>query len=324
MQGFQGKMTTASRTADSWRKEEAMEKLTSHRNLKELVERHGFQFTKSLGQNFLVDENILRKIVEAAELTKEDLVIEVGPGAGTLTRALSEAAGRVIAIEIDRKLIPILEETLADRENVQILNQDILKADLKELAALWGKGRKIKVVANLPYYITTPIILRFLEERIPMHSMTVMMQKEVADRIHAQPGTKDYGSLTIALRYYCESEVVAKAPRGAFVPMPAVDSCVLHLRIKDSPGIVCHNEALFFEVVRAGFSKRRKTLQNALSSYGSLGGKKEAEEALQRSGIDGGRRAETLTMDEFAALANAYDRVLGNKDKALPMEVNSQ
>lgn len=283
-----------------------MDKLTSQKSIRQITEKHGFRFTKSLGQNFLIDENILRKIVDSAELTKEDVVIEIGPGAGTLTRALAQEAGKVVAIEIDKNLLPILEETLGDLDNVCIINQDILKADLHQIVKEQAGTKKVKVVANLPYYITTPIIMRFLEEGIAVESMTVMMQKEVADRIHAKPNSKDYGSLSIAVQYYCDTKIVAKAPRGAFIPMPTVDSSVLCLSIKKQKQVLLKNEELFFEVVRGAFSKRRKTLLNALSSYGSLGGKLEAEQALEKAEIDSKRRAETLTIEEFVRLANAY------------------
>lgn len=287
-----------------------MDKLTSQKIIRQIIEKHGFRFTKSLGQNFLIDENILRKIVDSAKLTKEDVVIEIGPGAGTLTRALAQEAGKVVAIEIDKSLLPILEETLGDLNNVQMINQDVLKADLHQIVSEQAGTRPVKVVANLPYYITTPIIMRFLEEGIAVESMTVMMQKEVADRIHAKPNSKDYGSLSIAVQYYCDTTIVARVPKGAFVPMPAVDSSVLYLHVKKEQQTVLKDKNLFFEVVRGAFSKRRKTLLNALSTYGSLGGKKETQQALTQAGIDAGRRAETLTIEEFAHLANAYADIL--------------
>lgn len=287
-----------------------MEKLTSHRTLKNIIDKYGFHFTKSLGQNFLVDENILQKIVDSAEIKEDDIVMEIGTGVGTLTRALAERAAKVIAVEIDKKLIPILQETLAGQDNVVIINEDILKVNLTEILESHGQGKKIKVVANLPYYITTPIIMRFLEEGIPMESMTIMVQKEVADRLNARPSTKDYGSLTIAVKYYCDTEIVTKVPKGAFVPSPAVDSSVIRLQVKQQKSMELMDERLFFEVVRGSFSKRRKTLFNALSSYGSLGGKKEAQEALRLAEIDPIRRGETLDIQEFARLANAYTQVL--------------
>lgn len=286
-----------------------MDKLASHRVTKEIVSKYGFRFTKSLGQNFLVDENVLEKIVESAELTKDDIVIEIGPGIGTLTRELSLRAGKVISIEIDKMLIPILNETLSDRDNINIINQDILKADIKGIVDEYGKGKKVKVVANLPYYITTPIIMRFLEENIPMSIMVVMIQKEVADRINGKPSTKDYGTLSVAVQYYCDTEIVAKAPKGAFIPEPAVDSSVIKLKVKDYKDVVLENERLFFEVVKASFSKRRKTLLNALSSFGTLGDKDTVKIGLERSKIDPQRRGETLSIEEFAKLSNEINEL---------------
>lgn len=287
-----------------------MDKLTSQKRIRQITEKYGFRFTKSLGQNFLVDENILRKIVESSKLTKEDVVIEIGPGAGTLTRALAEEAGKVVAIEIDKNLLPILSETLGDLDNVCIINEDVLKVDLHQIVSEYATGKAVKVVANLPYYITTPIIMRFLEEGVAVESMTVMMQKEVADRIHAKPNSKDYGSLSIAVQYYCDTTIIARAPKGAFVPMPTVDSSVLYLHVKKEKQTLLKDKDLFFEVVRGAFSKRRKTLLNALSTYGSLGGKQEAQQALTQAGIDAGRRAETLAIEEFANLSNAYADIL--------------
>lgn len=289
-----------------------MNNLASHKTTKDIVSKYGFRFTKSLGQNFLVDEDVLEKIVDGAEITSEDTVIEIGPGIGTLTRQIAQRAKQTVAIEIDKKLIPILSETLGDMENVRIINEDVLKVDLKELVKSISPDRPVKVVANLPYYITTPIIMRFLEENIPVSTMVIMIQKEVAARINAVPSTKDYGSLSVAVQYYCDTDIVAKVPKGAFIPQPNVESAVLRLTVKKDKELELKDEALFFEVVKASFSKRRKTLLNALSSFGTLGGKQEAIDALEAAGIDPQRRGETLTMDEFAELSNRYYEILLN------------
>ncbi len=277
--------------------------LATHRTTKDILARHQFRLSKSLGQNFLVDTNILTKIVDAAELTKEDIVFEVGTGIGTLTRELAKRAGRVVAIEIDKDLIPILGETLADTDNVSIINQDILKTDLAALAEEYAQGKKIKVVANLPYYITTAIIMKFLESTVAPDRFVLMIQKEVADRIAAVPSTKDYGSLTVAIQYYASCDIVAKVPRSAFIPPPKVDSTVIRLRMREARAVEVQDEQLFFKVVRGAFSKRRKTIQNALSTYENFD-KPRVEQALEMSGIDPKRRGETLTIDEFALLTN--------------------
>lgn len=281
-----------------------MSKLATHSKTKEIIQKYDFRLTKSLGQNFLVDQNILDKIVQAAEVTKEDVVFEVGTGIGTLTHELALRAKKVVAIEIDRKLIPILEETLSGVDNVEIVNQDILKTDLKYLAQEFAEGRSIKVVANLPYYITTAIIMKFLESNIRLDSFVLMIQKEVADRITAKPSTKDYGSLTVAIQYYAQSELISKVPRNAFIPPPNVDSSVIRLRIRSERDIQVRDEQLFFKVIRGSFSKRRKTIQNALSTYEDFT-KDVVIEALTRADIDPKRRGETLTIDEFAKLTNS-------------------
>lgn len=281
-----------------------MGKLATHSKTKEIIQKHDFRLTKSLGQNFLVDQNILDKIVQAAEVTKEDIVFEVGTGIGTLTHELAVRAKKVVAIEIDRALIPILEETLSDVDNVEIVNQDILKTDLKHLAQEFAEERSIKVVANLPYYITTAIIMKFLESNIRLDSFVLMIQKEVADRITAKPSTKDYGSLTVAIQYYAQSELISKVPRNAFIPPPNVDSSVIRLRIRSERDIQVRDEQLFFKVIRGSFSKRRKTIQNALSTYEDFT-KDVVIEALTRADIDPKRRGETLTIDEFAKLTNS-------------------
>lgn len=290
-----------------------MSKLASSKRTRDLIEKYGFRLTKSLGQNFLVDQNILDKIVDAAQITKEDVVFEIGTGIGTLTYELAMRAKKVVAIEIDKSLIPILEETLADCDNVKIVNQDILKTDILELAEEHSPNRPIKVVANLPYYITTAIIMKFLESGARLDSFVIMIQKEVADRITAKPSTKDYGSLTVAIRYYATSSIVAKVPKGAFVPPPNVDSSVVKLQIRCKKDVEIHDEKLFFKVVRGSFSKRRKTILNALSTYENFG-KDQVLRGLAAAKIDPRRRGETLTIDEFATLTNCLTELkLGGK-----------
>lgn len=281
-----------------------MSRLATFSKTKEIIDRYGFRLTKSLGQNFLVDKNILDKIVSSAEITKEDVVFEVGTGIGTLTYELSQRAKKVVAVEIDKNLIPILEETLSGCDNVTIVNQDILKSDLSELFSKYGDSSKVKVVANLPYYITTAIIMKFLESRIPIECFVLMIQKEVADRITASPSTKDYGSLTVAIQYYANSKIVARVPKSAFVPPPNVDSCVIKLEAKENRDIGVLDEQLFFKVVRGSFAKRRKTILNSLSTYEDFD-KQTILSALENAQIDFSRRGETLTIDEFAVLTNA-------------------
>ncbi len=264
---------------------------------------YDFRLTKSLGQNFLVDENILSKIVDAAELTDEDIVFEIGTGIGTLTYELATRAKKVIAVEIDRSLIPILEETLSEFDNIHIVNQDILKTDIKELVEQNAAGRPVKVVANLPYYITTAIIMKFLESEVALDSFVLLIQKEVAQRITAKPSSKDYGSLTVAIQYYASAETITKVPKSAFIPEPNVDSTVIRLKMKEKKAVEMFNESLFFKVVRGSFSKRRKTILNALSTYEDFD-KERVLVALEKSNIDPKRRGETLTIDEFAVLTN--------------------
>ncbi|WIF95949.1 16S rRNA (adenine(1518)-N(6)/adenine(1519)-N(6))-dimethyltransferase RsmA [Caminicella sporogenes] len=282
-----------------------MEKLVSSKKTKEIVKKYGFQFSKSLGQNFLIDENIIYKIIDGAQIGKEDVVIEVGPGIGTLTQYLAERAKKVLAIEIDKNLIPILEgETLKGYENVEVVNADVLKVDIIKLIYEKLDGQKVKVVANLPYYVTTPIIMRFLEEEIPVKDIVVMVQKEVADRMQARPNTKDYGALTVAVQYYCKPHVITKVPRSVFIPQPKVESTVIRLKVLDKPKVEVEDREIFFKVVKASFAKRRKTLLNSLS-MSSLGlDKEEIKKVLSMSSISEKRRAESLTIQEFAVLAN--------------------
>ncbi|MCT4565637.1 MAG: 16S rRNA (adenine(1518)-N(6)/adenine(1519)-N(6))-dimethyltransferase RsmA [Maledivibacter sp.] len=287
-----------------------MEKLSSPKRTKEIVGKYGFRFSKSLGQNFLIDENIIYKIIRGAEITKDDIVVEVGPGIGTLTQYLAEEAKQVLAIEIDKTLIPILEETLKDYDDIEVINSDVLALDLKELIENRFGGSQIKVVANLPYYVTTPIIMKFLEEEIPVKDIVVMVQKEVADRLKAKPSTKDYGSLSVAVQYYCEPEIVTRVPRSVFIPNPNVESTVIRLKVLDNPQVNVADKKIFFNVVRASFAKRRKTLLNSLS-FSDLGlNKEEIKQALEISDIDPKRRGESLTIEEFATLSNNINDIL--------------
>ncbi|GAA3645601.1 16S rRNA (adenine(1518)-N(6)/adenine(1519)-N(6))-dimethyltransferase RsmA [Asaccharospora irregularis] len=280
-----------------------MDRLSSHKATKEVVQKHNFKFSKSLGQNFLIDDNVIDKILSGARVSEEDNIIEVGPGIGTLTREMGKTAKKVVAIEIDKSLIPILKETLEEFDNVEVINKDILKVDIQELVKEKLNGGPVKLIANLPYYITTPIVMKFLEEDIPVTDIVVMVQKEVADRMNALPGSKDYGALSIAVQYYCETEIVAKAPRHMFVPQPNVDSTVIGLHVREEKKYKVDNEEIFFKTVKASFGQRRKTLLNSLGGLGFLN-KDEIREVLQEANIDEKRRGETLSIEEFANLAN--------------------
>lgn len=282
-----------------------MEPLTSPRILKELVERHGFRFNKGLGQNFLIDENILNKIVLAARIGPEDRVLEVGPGVGTLTRTLAEKALQVTTVEIDKDLLPILQETLKDYSNVTVLHGDILKLDLREMTTDQFGDHSFKVVANLPYYITTPIIMGFLEAELPCETIVVMIQKEVAERMLAKPGTKEYSSLSIAVQYYTSPRMIGKVPASVFMPPPKVDSIVIALDRRDEPPVKVMDRGLFFKVIKAAFAQRRKTLINTLSMDASLGRSKgDWLKILNECGVDPARRGETLSIFEFANITN--------------------
>lgn len=281
---------------------------------REILEAHGFTFKKSLGQNFLTEPNILKKILHTAEITEADNVIEVGPGIGALTERLAKASREVMAVEIDDRLIPILEDTLAGFDNIQIVNKDILKVDLTELTAGFKEPGPVKVVANLPYYITTPIMMHFLESDLQVEQMVVMMQKEVADRISAVPGTKAYGSLTIAVQYYMQARLAFIVPKTVFVPHPNVDSAILKLVRREKPAVDVLDEQAFFKLTKTAFQLRRKTLwNNLLHTYG----KDDATKAwltmsLEEADIDPKRRGETLSLHEFASLSNA---MVKNREK---------
>lgn len=281
--------------------------MSIQQEMKNLLNRHGFKTTKSLGQNFLIDEEILSQIIEGSGVTKEDVAIEIGAGVGVLTKALAEKSGNVISIEIDKKLIPLLEEVLINNDNVTLVNEDILDVDLEELIEKLGfTGKPIKVVANLPYYITTPIILKLIKSNLPAKTMTLMMQQEVAERLNAQPSTKAYGSLSIYVQYFTKTKIIAKAPPHAFRPMPKVSSTVLGLEMRDEKPVEVIDEEVFFKIVRGAFSKRRKTIANSLTGYEDLGDKEVINNLLKKSNIDPKRRGETLTIEEYANMANIY------------------
>lgn len=284
--------------------------LSSAKTTKNIIQKYGFKLTKSLGQNFLINENILNEIIEAADITKDDVVLEIGTGIGTLTSKLCERAKRVVAVEIDKNLLPILNETLSAYQNIDIINKDILKTDINEELKSLGINQKVKVVANLPYYITTPIIMKILEEKVNVSVMVLMLQKEVANRINAQHSTKDYGSLSIAVQYYCDTQIVCKVPKNSFIPEPNVDSLVIKLTVNEKRKVEIEDEELFFKLVRGSFAKRRKTILNSLTGYEDLADKEKLEKLFEISQIDSKRRGETLTIQEFAKLTQNYKNVL--------------
>jgi len=271
---------------------------------KELLNKYDISLKKSLGQNFLVDPNILRKIVASANLDETKGALEIGPGIGALTQYLAEAAGRVVAIEIDRRLLPVLEETLAPYPHATVVHDDVLKVDLSALfGEHFAEQSQVSVVANLPYYVTTPIVMKLLEARLPLENIVVMVQKEVAERMGAAPGGKAYGSLSVAVQYYCEPEVVAIVPHTVFIPMPDVDSAVIRLKVLREPRIHTSDEAFFFAVVHAAFAQRRKTIMNNLQAKFGKDKKISLSTALANAGIDPIRRGETLSLEEFAQLS---------------------
>ena len=281
-----------------------MATLGNRSSTSEIVHKYQFGFQKKFGQNFLVDSSILDKIIEAADLTKQDVALEIGPGIGTLTQRLAEEAGEVIAVEIDKNLIPILDETLADYSNVTVLNEDILKLDIHKIVEEHG-GKPLKVVANLPYYITTPIIMALFEKQIPIRSVTVMVQKEVADRMQVGPGTKDYGALSLAVQYYAKPEIITKVPAACFMPKPNVDSTVIRLTRYEQPPVQAVDEAWMFAIIRASFNQRRKTLANGLANAGNIDLRRgQVEEVLDEMGLSVSVRGEALTLEQFAELSN--------------------
>ncbi len=291
-----------------------MATLGSRRSTAEVIEKYHFNFQKKFGQNFLVDSNILDKIIESAQITREDCVLEIGPGIGTMTQRLAEEAREVVAVEIDRNLIPVLEDTLSAYANVTVINADILKLDLNRLVEERNGGRPIKVVANLPYYITTPIIMALFEKHVPLQSVTIMVQKEVADRMQEGPGTKDYGALSLSVQYYAKPEIVARVPASCFMPKPNVDSTVIRLTRYENPPVETADEAWLFAVIRASFNQRRKTLVNGLTNAGYPGiGRQQVEEALSGMGLALTVRGETLTLEQFAELSN---RLSGRRKKS--------
>lgn len=272
----------------------------------EVLQKYEFVFQKKFGQNFLIDTHVLDKIINAADITKDDFVLEIGPGIGTMTQYLACAAREVYAVEIDKALIPILEDTLQDYDNVTVLNEDILKVDIRKLAEERNQGKPIKVVANLPYYITTPIIMGLFEEHVPIESITVMVQKEVADRMQVGPGTKDYGALSLAVQYYAQPYIVANVPPNCFMPRPKVGSAVIRLTRHTEAPVKTEDEKLMFQLIRASFNQRRKTLVNSLKNSSELSfGKEEIQEAIAACGFSEGVRGEALTLADFAALTNA-------------------
>ena len=274
-------------------------------NTIEVLQKYHFNFQKKFGQNFLIDTHVLDKIIRAADITKDDFVLEIGPGIGTMTQYLACAAREVTAVEIDKALIPILEDTLSDYDNVTVINEDILKVDIAALAEEKNGGKPIKVVANLPYYITTPIIMGLFENHVPLESITVMVQKEVADRMQVGPGTKDYGALSLAVQYYAEPYIVANVPPNCFMPRPTVGSAVIRLTRHAQPPVHVRDEKLMFRIIRASFNQRRKTLANGLKNSPELDLPKEViSEAIDRLGRGASIRGEALTLEEFAELAN--------------------
>lgn len=271
----------------------------------ELVKKYNFKFSKSLGQNFLVDDSVPRDIVSGADVNEEDLAIEIGPGVGTLTVQLLKKAKRVVAIELDNDLIPILTQELGDNPNFTLIHNDALKVDFKEII---GDEKSVKLVANLPYYVTTPIIVKLLKENYNFKSLTIMIQKEVAERMNAEPGNKDYGALTLLVQYYCATKIVRKVPPQCFIPRPKVDSIVIRLEKLEKPRVEVQNEKLFFDIIRNSFNMRRKTLWNGVKNIGPS--KEKLEVAFEKAGVDPKRRGETLTIEEFAKLSDCINEVM--------------
>ena len=276
----------------------------------EVLQKYNFAFQKRFGQNFLIDTHVLDKIIDSAQITKDDFVLEIGPGIGTMTQYLAEAAREVAAVEIDKTLLPILADTLKEWDNVTVINNDILKVDILQLALEKNQGRPIKVVANLPYYITTPIIMGLFENQVPVDSITIMVQKEVADRMQVGPGTKDYGALSLAVQYYAKPQIVANVPPNCFMPRPKVGSAVIRLERYEKPPVEVKDEKLMFRIIRASFNQRRKTLVNGLKNSPEFPfSKEQIEKALEMCGFSLNVRGEALTLEQFAQLANAFLKI---------------
>lgn len=274
-------------------------------NTIEILQKYHFNFQKKYGQNFLIDPSVLERIIAAAEITGEDHVLEIGPGIGTMTQYLAEAAGHVTAVEIDKALIPILQDTLSEYDNVTVIQGDILKLDVKGLMEKQSGGRPVKVVANLPYYITTPIIMGLFESNVPLKSITIMVQKEVAERMQVGPGTKDYGALSLAVQYYAKPEIVANVPPNCFIPRPTVGSAVIRLTRHEAPPVRVEDERFLFALIRASFNQRRKTLANGLSNAGELHlSREQVTQVLEGMGLSPTIRGEALTLEQFAELSN--------------------
>ena len=283
------------------------EKLSDPKKTIEVIQKYQFAFQKRFGQNFLIDAHVLEKIVSAAGITKDDCVLEIGPGIGTMTQYLAESVGQVIAVEIDTNLLPILADTLKDYSNVKVINQDILKVDINELVKEYNNGRPIKVVANLPYYITTPIIMGLFESNVPIDNITVMVQKEVADRMQVGPGSKDYGALSLAVQYYASPYIVANVPPNCFIPRPNVGSAVIRLTRYQEPPVQVKDPKLMFKLIRASFNQRRKTLQNGLNNSPEISfSKEEITKAIESLGVSPSVRGEALSLEQFAQLANYF------------------
>ncbi len=280
------------------------------KNTIEILQKYNFTFQKKFGQNFLIDTRVLDKIISQAEITKEDMVLEIGPGIGTMTQYLCENAREVVAVEIDQSLIPILEDTLSEYDNVTVINDDILKVDINKLVEEHNAGKPIKVVANLPYYITTPIIMGLFEKKVNVDSITVMVQKEVADRMKSGPGSKDYGALSLAVQYYSKPEIVANVPPNCFMPRPNVSSAVIRLKLYDEMAVKVENEKLLFKLIRASFNQRRKTLVNGIKNSGELSYTKEqVVEALEKMGLNENIRGEALTLEQFGKLSDILNEM---------------
>ena len=283
--------------------------LSNPKNTIEILQKYNFNFQKKFGQNFLVDANILEKIVDSAEITKDDCIIEIGPGIGTMTQYLAERAKKVIAVEIDKALIPILGDTLSEYDNVTVINQDILKLDINNLVEVENDGKPIKVVANLPYYITTPIIMGLFESKVPLSSITIMVQKEVAQRMQVGPGTKDYGALSLAVQFYAKPRIITIVPASCFMPRPNVDSAVISLERHEVVPVEVSNERFMFDLIRATFNQRRKTLVNSLKNASNLNlSREEIESVLNKMELSLTIRGEALTLEQFALLANYLEK----------------